>query len=113
MRSSIVLIEKFEDIKVLQQYLYMHESHFVEVTNVINVTLRIRMDENLDYYCKNMNFPDVQDMFWSEDMTNKTMLSIIRQLKDSPAIEFPERFESRWDEIKTLTLANLSLNVGP
>lgn len=112
MRSNTVLIKKFEEIKILQQYLYMHKDHFVEVTNVINVTLRIRMDENLDYWCQNMNFEDVDEMRWSGDMTNGIMLSIIEQLSDTPAIKYPERFKSRWDEIKTLTIANLSLNVG-
>ena len=112
MRSNIVLVKKFEDIKILQQYLYMHEGHFVEVTNVINVTLRIRMDENLDYWCQNTNYPDLPESFWSTSMTNDIILSIIEQLSDAPAIKYPERFKSRWEEIKTLTLANLSLNMG-
>ena len=111
MRDKEVLIKKFEEVKVLQQYLYMHEDHFVEVTNVINVTLRIRMDENLDYWCQNMNFPDVPESFWSGEMTNDIMLCIIEQLSETPAIRYPERFINRWEEIKTLTITNLSLNM--
>lgn len=110
MRTKQMLMNGFEEIKKLQQYLYMNKDNFIEITNIINVKLRIRMDEDLNYYCLNMNFPDVPEARWSEEMTNETMLAIIEQLKKAPAIEFPERFKNRWDEIHNICCMNLSLN---
>ena len=43
-------------------------------------------------------------------MHPETMLAIISQLKEQRALEFPERFESRWDEIKGITLMNVVQN---
>ena len=31
-------------------------------------------------------------------------------LKEGKAVEFPERFKSRWEELKTITLMNLCQN---
>lgn len=109
-RTKDILIDGFEDIRILQQYLYMSEEHFIEIENSIGVKLQIRMGENLHYYCKNMNFPNLPDACWSESMTNETMLAIIEQLKEKQATEFPSRFKSRWEELKTITLMNLYQN---
>lgn len=111
MRTNDILIDGFEEIKILQRYLYMSEDHFIEIKNSIGVPLRIRMGENLHYYCKNMNFPSVPEICWSEDMHINTMLAIISQLKESKPVEFPERFESRWQEIRAITDANTTLNL--
>lgn len=110
MRTNDILIQGFEEIKILQQYLYMSEDHFIEIENSIGVHLQIRMRENLHYYCKNMNFPDLPEACWSEDMYPENMLAIIDQLKHSNPIEFPKRFKSRWEEIHTITLMNVSQN---
>lgn len=61
-------------------------------------------------YCKNMNFPDLPDACFSESMTNKTMLGIIDQLKENPATEYPNSFKNRWDEIVSITSANVAQN---
>lgn len=111
MRTKDILTDGFENIKTLQQYLYMSEEHFIEVENSIGVKLQIRMGENLHYYCKNMNFPDLPDMCWSENMTIETMLAIIEQLSEKCAVEFPGRFDNRWEEIKMLTLTQMALNI--
>ena len=61
--------------------------------------------------CQNMNFPDLPETCWAETMTINVTLDVIEQLKEEPAVEFPQRFENRWEEIKMLTQANLSLNM--
>lgn len=43
-------------------------------------------------------------------MTNKTMLGIIDQLKENPATEYPNSFKNRWDEIVSITSANVAQN---
>lgn len=111
MRTNDILIDGFDNIRTLQRYLYMSEEHYIEVENVIGVKLQIRMSENLHYYCKNMNFPDLPGTCWSDNMTNENMLAIIDQLKESPAVEFPNSFKSRWEEIVTITSANVVQNM--
>lgn len=111
MRTNDILIGGFDDICTLQRYLYMSEEHYIEIENIIGVKLQIRMRENLHYYCKNMNFPDLPDACWSENMTNKNMLAIIDQLKENPAVEFPNRFKSRWEEIVAITSINVAQNM--
>ena len=108
MRTNDVLIYGFEDIQVLQQYLYMSEEHFVEVVNEIGVHLQFRMGSDLEYRCKNMNFPYLPDMH--SEMSNGRLLAIIAQLKETPAVEFPSRFETRWEEIKMITMTNVTQN---
>lgn len=110
MRTNDILLDGFNDIRTLQRYLYMSDEHYIEIENVIGVKLRIRMGENLHYYCKNMNFPDLPDACFSESMTNKTMLGIIDQLKENPATEYPNSFKNRWDEIVSITSANVAQN---
>lgn len=110
MRTNDILLDGFNDIRTLQRYLYMSDEHYIEIENVIGVKLRIRMGENLHYYCKNMNFPDLPDACFSESMTNETMLGIIDQLKENPATEYPNSFKNRWDEIVSITSANVAQN---
>ena len=92
MRTNDVLLDGFNDIRTLQRYLYMSDEHYIEIENVIGVKLRIRMGENLHYYCKNMNFPDLPDACFSEAMTNETMLGIIDQLKGESGNRISKQF---------------------
>ena len=110
MRTKEVLLDDFDNIKIFQQYLYMSEEHFVTVINTLGVELRIRMGANLHYYCKNMNFPNLPDMHYSENMNNEVILGIIEQLKEQPAVSFPKSFSNRWEEIKNITQTNLAKN---
>lgn len=59
-----------------------------------------------------MNFPELPETNWAEEMTIPVMLSVISQLKEEPAVEFKERFKNRWEELKGLTKINVSLNEG-
>ena len=98
-----------EEIPILLQYLYMSEEHRISYDNVVT-RLTIRMTDNLQILCKNESFPRVPEMNLTEDMTPSYMLSIIEVLKEEKPVEFPDRFSSRWDEIKTITLTNVAQN---
>ena len=100
----------FQDIAILLQYLFIDDNNYIEIENCMGIKLRISMNENMDYYCKNMNFPDLPDMYWSSKMTNKVMISIIGQLKKQPPDEKYNTFKNKWEEIKSITLSNLWLN---
>ena len=101
---------KFNDMKILYQYLYLSEDNFIDVKNSIGVTLRLRMNDNMVILCQNMNFPDFPQSNWSDQMTINTVFAIVDQLKEIPAVEFPEKFSNRWEEIKAICNLQMSLN---
>lgn len=109
MRTNDILLDGFDNIQILYQYLYMSEEHSVTVNNGL-ADLVITMTENCYFQCKNMNFPHLPLMNYTEEMTIPKMLGIIDYLNSVPAIEFPNTFSSRWDEIKHITLSNVSQN---
>lgn len=111
MRDSVTLVKGMEDVKVLLQYLYMAEEHHIVVKNSIDVPLQISMDEDGNFSCLNLNFPNVPPMK-PYDFPISSMLAAIDQLKEQPAEEFPKRFKNRWDEIDQMTRANIALNKG-
>lgn len=111
-RDKDILLNSFDDIKILQQYLYMSEEHFITVKNKLNVSLRITMDANLDYWCQVSSNRNTPKLKYNQDMDLNKQLYLINQLKEQPAIQYPDRFESRWEELKTITLDNLAVNMG-
>ena len=107
MRTVSTLLD-LEEIPILWQYLYMNEEHFITVDNGM-AKLEIRMRENGSFHAKNLNFPDLPSLEYTDMMVLPNMLGIIDQLKHVPPTEF-KHFESRWDEINTITLANVGQN---
>lgn len=109
MRTKNVLIDDFEDIKIFYQYLYLDPDHRITFSNGLT-GLIIRMDDNLNILIKNKKFPDVPEMN-IDSLAPNNILAIIDLLKEKPAIEYPEGIlKNRWEEIKEITMANLSLN---
>lgn len=108
MRYIHTLLE-LEDIAILYQYLYMDEDNFITVDNGV-AKLEIRMNENGYFHAKNLNFPDLPDLNYTDMMVIPNMLGIIDQLKHTPPIEFKNEFKSRWDELRAVTLANVCQN---
>ena len=79
MRNVDTLLD-FEDIVILYQYLYMSDDNYVTVDNGV-AKLEIRMNENGYFHAKNLNFPDLPDLSYTDMMTIPNMLGIIDQLK--------------------------------
>ena len=109
MRTKDVLFNDFNDIIVLYRYLYMSADHFIDVQTP-RTTLRITLTENLNFKCKNLRFPDLPEMSYNDTMTLNQTLGIIDQLKHRPGELHFNETNSRWDEIKEITQANLGLN---
>jgi hypothetical protein len=108
MRTTDILFQ-LEEIPILWQYLYMNEDHYITIDNGVT-KLEIRMTENCYFHAKNLSFPNLPDMSYTDMMTIPNMLGIIDQLKCSPAVEFPTCFANRWEEIKTITNTNVAQN---
>lgn len=107
MRNVSTLLD-LEEIPILWQYLYMNPDHYVTVDNGV-AKLEIRMRENCSFHAKNLNFPDLPDLEYTDMMVIPNMLGIIDQLKNVPPVEFMD-FKSRWEELRTITLANVVQN---
>ena len=97
------------EITTLLQYLYMDAEHYICVKNSFT-TLKIHMTDQLQFLAENLSFPNCPAMDYTAEMTVPVMLSVIEKLKIQPAKEFPNAFTSRWEEIKNITEANVSLN---
>ena len=108
MRTTDTLFD-MEAIPILWQYLYMDEDHYITIDNGVT-KLEIRMTEGYGFRAKNLKFPDVPELNYTDMMTIPNMLGIIDQLKHSPAVEFPTCFTNRWDEVKTITITNVTQN---
>lgn len=108
MRTKDVLID-MEDIVIIYQYLYMSEKNFITIDNGI-AKLEIQMHEEGYFHAKNLNFPDLPDLDYTDMMNIPNMFGIIKQLKETAAIEFPDSFKNRWEEIKEITAANVVQN---
>ena len=108
MRDIPTLLD-LEEIPILWQYLYMSEDHYITVDNGV-AQLEIRMNESCSFHAKNLNFPDLPDLDYTDMMVIPNMLGIIDQLKHVPPVEFKESFKSRWEEIRTITMANVAQN---
>jgi hypothetical protein len=108
MRTVRTLLE-LEDITILYQYLYMNEEHFISVDNGVTI-LEIRMRENGSFHAKNLNFPELPDLEYTDMMVIPNMLGIIDQLKHVPPTEFKTEFKSRWEELRVITLTNVGQN---
>lgn len=109
MRSKDILKE-FEDVTILNQYLYMNEDNYIDYFNGIT-TLRIKINEDCEYLAINLAFPNLKPLKCSNDMTINFIRNIIENLKKQEPILKNTRFKNRWEEIKDTTLANLSLNL--
>lgn len=107
MRSKDILIDGFEEIKILCQYLYMSEEHFIVVENPFT-KLKISMTEEGYFLSQNMSFPDLPPMKY--DMTILNLIACISQLKEQkPSLDYGD-FKSKWDEVKRVCMANVALN---
>lgn len=99
MRDRTILLESFDEIKILQQFLYMDADNSVSMKNKLGVIVQIRLTDDLQYLGKNLQFPNVPEMNFDGEMNLKVFRELIQQLKLQPAISNTSRFKSRWEEI--------------
>ena len=105
-----------DNINILNKYFYISPDNKVTVSNgIANLTIRMVLLESPSrglvtrFKALNGNFPDLPEMDYTDSMTLDTMEAIIEQLKKQEPLEI-KSFSNRWEEIKTITLTNCSLN---
>lgn len=106
-RSRDILVDGFDDIKKLLQYLYMSKDHKIVCNNGI-CDLEFSMTPGMTIMVRNMNFPDLPPTHREIDLAE--MLGIIEMLEEMLPTEFPDSFKNRWDEVKTICAANMLQN---
>lgn len=98
----------FEDYSTLMQALGL--GHTITIDNGL-AKIKIFMDENYNLKGLNLNFPHLSPYNYNEEMTfPNVILGVIPQLKKQPAIDFPNTFKNRWEELKTQTLDTVNFN---
>lgn len=117
MRERGVLINDLPEVLTLCQYLYMKQENCVEVPGMVPETwFRYSMNEDLDIieqFKPNMGKGGVEE--WmprsiDSEMTIHKLRDVVRNLKDLPAREFPDCFNSRWEEIERIALDTVGIN---
>lgn len=108
-RRTKTMFNEMDDIRILYQYLYLSEDKSIAIDNGVAI-LDIRMTDNGYFKCKNRNFPELDESSYTDMMTIPNMLGIIDQLKTVKAVEYPDNFKTRWEEIKTTVATSATLN---
>ena len=108
MRTKDILLNDFDRVKTLCQYLYMDENHYIDVDNFFT-TLRIRMNDSFGFTCKNLKFPDVPEMNYTEEMSIRQIIGICYRLESMEPM-FNYGHKNRWEEIESITLTQCALN---
>ena len=106
MRNKDDLID-IEEVSIFYQYLYLGMA--ITFNNGLT-NLTLTMGEDFCTKCVNENFPDLPPSDFTDMLTLPYILGVIEILKKSKATEFPTSFTNKWEEIRTLTLAQVRLN---
>ena len=108
------ILQKLKDIAILNQFLYISEDNFVEYNQDDGTTLKIRIDEDLDYisnYSKSCGaLSHLVPLRVTNSMNLTTLIGIIENIKKQKPKMENTRFKNRWEEIESITSDNLALN---
>lgn len=97
------------NIATFFRYLYSDSEARITFHNGLG-KMQLRMDEELNVWCKNLNFPDLPEMQYSQELTPYNIMAIVDILKEQPPEIYPNAFDNRWQEIKSLAFPYLELN---
>jgi len=101
-------LKDLSDVLVLYQYLYMDSANRIIINNGM-AELEIRLNENFEFFCRNLNFPDLPEMCHTMQMTLSYCIGVIACLKEQKPKLFPRVCGSEWDVIKTITASAMAL----
>lgn len=105
---NIKEFEIFDNIAVLNKFLYMDKNNYIDYNNGITI-LRITLNDDYEYQVVNLNFPNSKPTNFSQEMSIPVIESIIDDLKEQKPEMKNIMFKNRWEEISTITKANMTL----
>ena len=100
--------EIFDNIAVLNKFLYMDKNNYIDYNNGIAI-LRITLNDDYEYQVVNLNFPNSKPTNFSQEMTIPVIKNIIDDLKKQKPEMKNTMFKNRWEEISTITKSNITL----
>ena len=100
--------EIFDNIAVLNKFLYIDKNNYIDYNNGITI-LRITLNDDYEYQVVNLNFPNSKPTNFSQEMSIPVIESIIDDLKEQKPEMKNTMFKNRWEEISTITKANITL----
>ena len=107
---SIYGFKHLDDVNILLKYLYTSEDNSISYTNAIDIEFKLSMNEDFSLTKTMVTGAMPGQKFNGDELSILDLIAIVEQLKDSPAIEFPDQFTNRFDEIKNTTAITMSLN---
>lgn len=102
------MLSSIKDVCLLLQYLYMDEKNFIVYNNGLT-DLRVRMTDSGSLLCKNLRFDNSPETVFYDTFTVPYAINVIEALKHEIPTQF-QGFANRWEEIKTTTDINMTLN---
>lgn len=105
-------LAELDEVNILMKYLYLSEEHSVIFQNTIGIQFKLSMTDDFELKREMLNGAVPGMILPCTDFTCNTLIAIIDQLKEQPAVEIPNSFKNRWEEVRTMTLGNLALNEG-
>ena len=107
---SIYGFKHLDDVNIVLKYLYTSEDNSISYKNAIDIEFKLSMNEDFSLTKTMVNGATPGQKFNGDELSISDLIAIVEQLKDSPAIEFPDHFANRFDEIKNMTTMTISLN---
>ena len=99
-----------DEVACLLKYLYLSEEYSVEFENSIGIRFSLKMNDDMELHRIMLNGVSPGMDFPCPDMTHTHLMAVVDQLKEAPAVEYPEEFGSRWDEVKSITALQIGHN---
>ena len=109
MRVKTVLKE-MDEVAILYKFLYSDENNKIKFSNGL-AELEVTMDKDLNFMCRNMNFPDMKAINHNSVMDLAYCAAVIKKLKETPPLDLKtDDIKNQWDEIRFRTAAMETLS---
>lgn len=104
--KSKTILKRIDDIAILIKFLYSDAEHYVMVSNVFGRTIKIGLNNSLEFTGEIVGMPNTNSLY---EMNMKTLCAIIDQLEQQKPIHLLE-CNNRWEEIKLDVATTMALN---
>lgn len=114
MRKKDILLEALPDVLLLCQYLYLDGGHSVTVPGKVPGTkIRLRMGEDLRIETCQLiggEWFSGAPLSMCDGNLIAGLHGVMECLKQLPPEQYPDAFDTRYDEVKMIAQSNVSLN---
>jgi len=102
-------LKALEEVQVIYNYLYMSKEHYISYKNTWDKTVHLYMNESYMLYTVTPDItPDIKSGF---DQGLNGLISLVEYMKETKVDKWG-RTMTQWEYIKSITMANMSLNMN-